>query len=107
VPSTQNCSLVIHIPLVFASSLMKRSSGAENQHGAGPDWAKLLLVSGNRLWYSTWTLCYFTWMLCDSNGTRGAAVSDGTRLVKIKPGNTAAIAGLSSIQSIRLAVCGS
>jgi hypothetical protein len=72
---------------------LENQHGAEYQHGAGVEWAKLLLVSRDRLWYSNWS--------------RGPAVADGTREGKIKPGKTAAIAGLSSIHSIRRAVCGS
>jgi hypothetical protein len=82
---------------------MKRNPGAENQHGARAQWAKLLLVSRHRLWYSAWwysTWSYSTWMW-------DAAMPDRTRPGKIKLAKTAAIAGLSSIQSIRLAVCGS
>ena len=101
-PSTQDRSLAIHIPLVFASSPMKRNPGAkiqhgvaiqhgaEIQHGAGFDVVKMLLVPRNRLWYFTWRWD-FTW-------TWVTAVPGGTRPGKIRLGKTAAIAGFSSIQ---------
>ena len=99
VPSTQDRSLAIHIPLVFASSPMKRNPGAkihhgvaihhgaEIQHAAGFNGAKMLVVPRNRLSYLTWRRD-FTW-------TWVTAVPGGARPGKIRLGK---IAGFSSIQ---------